>query len=97
MHAGKMPNGSGVPDDASNAASLAIIASRPCPSNRCIGNSGATSALIFSMEMLSADFLKTAQLLRRHYPALEIVVPLVNARRRECGVARNHRLTPMPI
>ncbi len=35
------------------------------------------------VEMLSADFLKTAQLLRRHYPALEIVVPLVNARRRE--------------
>jgi len=35
------------------------------------------------VEMLSGDFLKTAQLLRRHYPALEIVVPLVNARRRE--------------
>ncbi|AMG57583.1 lipid-A-disaccharide synthase [Pantoea vagans] len=35
------------------------------------------------VEMLSADFLKTAQLLRRHYPALKIVVPLVNARRRE--------------
>lgn len=35
------------------------------------------------VEMLSADFLKTAELLRRHYPALEIVVPLVNARRRE--------------
>ncbi|MGD9423732.1 lipid-A-disaccharide synthase [Pantoea sp. NSTU24] len=35
------------------------------------------------VEMLSADFLKTARLLRRHYPALEIVVPLVNARRRE--------------
>jgi lipid A disaccharide synthetase len=30
-----------------------------------------------------ASALKTAQLLRRHYPALEIVVPLVNARRRE--------------
>lgn len=35
------------------------------------------------VDMLSADFLKTARLLRRHYPALEIVVPLVNARRRE--------------
>ncbi|WP_337013072.1 lipid-A-disaccharide synthase [Pantoea sp. AS142] len=35
------------------------------------------------VEMLSADFLKTAQLLRRHYPTLEIVVPLVNDRRRE--------------
>lgn len=35
------------------------------------------------VEMLSADFLKTAQLLRQHYPALEVVVPLVNAKRRE--------------
>ena len=34
------------------------------------------------VEMLSADFLKTAQLLRVRYPALEIVVPLVNAKRR---------------
>lgn len=33
--------------------------------------------------MLSADFLKTAQLLRQHYPDLEVVVPLVNAKRRE--------------
>lgn len=33
--------------------------------------------------MLSADFLKTAQLLRQTYPDLEIVVPLVNAKRRE--------------
>ena len=31
------------------------------------------------VEMLSADFLKTAQLLRQTYPDLEIVVPLVNA------------------
>jgi lipid A disaccharide synthetase len=29
--------------------------------------------------MLSADFLKTAQLLRTRYPDLELVVPLVNA------------------
>lgn len=35
------------------------------------------------VEMLSSDFLKTAQLLCEHYPDLEIVVPLVNARRRE--------------
>lgn len=35
------------------------------------------------VEMLSADFLETAKLLRLHFPGLEIVVPLVNARRRE--------------
>ena len=35
------------------------------------------------VEMLSADFLRAAQLLRQCYPALEIVVPLVNAKRRE--------------
>ena len=35
------------------------------------------------VEMLSADFLRAAQLLRQRYPTLEIVVPLVNARRRE--------------
>ncbi|MBD8214940.1 lipid-A-disaccharide synthase [Erwinia persicina] len=35
------------------------------------------------VEMLSADFLRTAVLLRAKYPALEIVVPLVNPRRRE--------------
>ncbi len=35
------------------------------------------------VEMLSADFLHTAQLLSRHFPDLEILVPLVNARRRE--------------
>ncbi|WJV67985.1 lipid-A-disaccharide synthase [Pectobacteriaceae bacterium CE70] len=34
------------------------------------------------VEMLSADFLKTAQLLRQTYPELEIVVPLVNSKRR---------------
>ena len=34
------------------------------------------------VEMLSADFLRAAQLLRQCYPALEIVVPLVNAKRR---------------
>ncbi|WP_416413097.1 lipid-A-disaccharide synthase [Pantoea sp. App145] len=35
------------------------------------------------VEMLSADFLRAAQLLRQRYPTLEIVVPLVNAKRRE--------------
>ncbi|MBK0096947.1 lipid-A-disaccharide synthase [Erwinia sp. S63] len=35
------------------------------------------------VEMLSADFLRAAQLLRERYPTLEIVVPLVNAKRRE--------------
>lgn len=35
------------------------------------------------VEMLSADFVKTAQLLREHYPNLTIIVPLVNAKRRE--------------
>ncbi|MBP2169892.1 lipid-A-disaccharide synthase [Erwinia toletana] len=35
------------------------------------------------VEMLSADFLKTALLLREKWPELEIVVPLVNAKRRE--------------
>jgi lipid-A-disaccharide synthase len=35
------------------------------------------------VEMLSGDFLRTAQLLREHYPDLEVVVPLVNAKRRE--------------
>ncbi len=35
------------------------------------------------VEMLSADFLRAAQLLRERYPSLVIVVPLVNAKRRE--------------
>ncbi|RWR00442.1 lipid-A-disaccharide synthase [[Pantoea] beijingensis] len=35
------------------------------------------------VEMLSADFLRTALLLRETWPTLEIVVPLVNAKRRE--------------
>jgi len=35
------------------------------------------------VELLSADFLKTAMLLREKWPQLEIVVPLVNAQRRE--------------
>ncbi|MTD40943.1 lipid-A-disaccharide synthase [Erwinia sp. CPCC 100877] len=35
------------------------------------------------VEMLSADFLKTAQLLRSRFPDLEVLVPLVNSKRRE--------------
>lgn len=35
------------------------------------------------VEMLSADFLNTAQILRERWPELEVVVPLVNAKRRE--------------
>nr|WP_024965663.1 lipid-A-disaccharide synthase [Pantoea sp. IMH] len=35
------------------------------------------------VEMLSGDFLRTAALLRQKWPDLEIVVPLVNPRRRE--------------
>ncbi|WP_323839719.1 lipid-A-disaccharide synthase [Photorhabdus africana] len=35
------------------------------------------------VEMLSADFLKTAQLLKRNIPELHVFVPLVNAKRRE--------------
>lgn len=35
------------------------------------------------VEMLSADFLKTAQLLRARFPHLEVLVPLVNRQRRE--------------
>ena len=35
------------------------------------------------VEMLSGDFLKTAMLLRERWPDLEVVVPLVNAKRRE--------------
>lgn len=51
------------------------------PQARCLallpGSRGA------EVEMLSADFLRTAQLLRERYPELEVVVPLVNAKRRE--------------
>ncbi|WP_300002042.1 lipid-A-disaccharide synthase [uncultured Cedecea sp.] len=35
------------------------------------------------VEMLSADFLRTAQLLRKRWPALQVLVPLVNTKRRE--------------
>ncbi|SFN45958.1 lipid-A-disaccharide synthase [Xenorhabdus japonica] len=35
------------------------------------------------VDMLSADFLKTAQLLREKFPDLQVLVPLVNTKRRE--------------
>ncbi|PHM28914.1 lipid-A-disaccharide synthase [Xenorhabdus budapestensis] len=35
------------------------------------------------VEMLSTDFLRTVQLLRKHLPDLHVLVPLVNAKRRE--------------
>jgi len=35
------------------------------------------------VEMLSVDFLKTAQRLRSNYPDLQVLVPLVSAKRRE--------------
>ncbi|MBJ3813365.1 lipid-A-disaccharide synthase [Shimwellia pseudoproteus] len=35
------------------------------------------------VEMLSADFLNTVQLLRQRWPDLEVLVPLVNAKRRD--------------
>ncbi|MGK2946658.1 MAG: lipid-A-disaccharide synthase [Candidatus Malihini olakiniferum] len=35
------------------------------------------------VEMLSADFLRSAQMLRQRYPDLAVLVPLVNAKRRE--------------
>ncbi|NIG88224.1 lipid-A-disaccharide synthase [Serratia symbiotica] len=51
------------------------------PQVRCLALlPGSRSA---EVEMLSADFLKTVQRLRSHYPDLEVLVPLVNAKRRE--------------
>ncbi|MGG7670000.1 lipid-A-disaccharide synthase [Yersinia sp. J1] len=35
------------------------------------------------VEMLSADFLRTAEILRQQFPDLEVLVPLVNSKRRE--------------
>ncbi|MGM3173921.1 lipid-A-disaccharide synthase [Dickeya lacustris] len=51
------------------------------PDARCLALlPGSRSA---EVEMLSADFLATARQLRQRYPELEVLVPLVNARRRE--------------
>lgn len=64
-----------VPDRAAARQALGIAADA-----RCLALlPGSRSA---EVEMLSADFLRTALLLRQHYPDLQIVVPLVNARRR---------------
>ena len=64
------------PDKLAAREALAIA-----PHARCLallpGSRGA------EVEMLSADFLHTAQLLRVERPDLEIVVPLVNEKRRE--------------
>lgn len=64
------------PDKNAARATLGIA-----PEAKCLallpGSRGA------EVEMLSADFLRTAQLLRKRWPALEVVVPLVNAKRRE--------------
>ncbi|SLM64128.1 MULTISPECIES: lipid-A-disaccharide synthase [Dickeya] len=51
------------------------------PDARCLALlPGSRSA---EVEMLSADFLATARQLRQRYPELEVLVPLVNVRRRE--------------
>ncbi|MRT56393.1 lipid-A-disaccharide synthase [Enterobacteriaceae bacterium RIT693] len=64
------------PDKKAARAALGIA-----PDAKCLallpGSRGA------EVEMLSADFLRTAQLLRKRWPALDVVVPLVNAKRRE--------------
>lgn len=64
------------PDKNAARATLGIAPDAKClallPGSRCA-----------EVEMLSAAFLRTAQLLRKRWPALEVVVPLVNAKRRE--------------
>ncbi|EJF31425.1 lipid-A-disaccharide synthase [Enterobacter sp. Ap-916] len=64
------------PDKNAARATLGIAADAKCLA-LLPGSRGA------EVEMLSADFLRTAQLLRKRWPALEVVVPLVNAKRRE--------------
>ena len=46
------------------------------------------------VSMLSGDFLKTAQLLRQALPGLQIVVPLVNAKRRAEFEAIKQEIAP---
>lgn len=46
------------------------------------------------VEMLSADFLKTAQILNNHFTNLHIVVPLVNQKRREQFEAIQQQVAP---
>ncbi|AMG66949.1 lipid-A-disaccharide synthase [Providencia stuartii] len=46
------------------------------------------------VEMLSADFLKTAKILQQHFTDLHIVVPLVNQKRREQFEAIRQQIAP---
>ncbi|NDL65564.1 lipid-A-disaccharide synthase [Acerihabitans arboris] len=75
------------PDKAAARQHLGIA-----PDARCLallpGSRGA------EVEMLSADFLNTALLLSAQYPGLDIVVPLVNARRRAQFGAIKDRVAP---
>ncbi|WP_291971736.1 lipid-A-disaccharide synthase [Candidatus Symbiopectobacterium sp.] len=64
------------PDKLAARAHLGISPERHCLS-LLPGSRGA------EVEMLSADFLRSAQLLRQRYPDLAVLVPLVNATRRE--------------
>ncbi|MBN3067798.1 lipid-A-disaccharide synthase [Pectobacterium brasiliense] len=64
------------PDKLAARATLGIAQDVPCLA-LLPGSRGA------EVEMLSEDFLNTAVLLRQHFPDLEIVVPLVNSKRRE--------------
>lgn len=63
------------PDKQAARAYLGIAADAPClallPGSRAA-----------EVGMLSADFLQTIILLRQHFPQLEVLVPLVNAKRR---------------
>lgn len=64
------------PDKLAARAQLGIAPERHCLA-LLPGSRGA------EVEMLSADFLRSAQLLRQRYPDLAVLVPLVNAKRRE--------------
>ncbi|KHT06993.1 lipid-A-disaccharide synthase [Pectobacterium brasiliense] len=64
------------PDKLAARATLGIALDVPCLA-LLPGSRGA------EVEMLSEEFLNTAVLLRQHFPDLEIVVPLVNSKRRE--------------
>lgn len=63
------------PDRAAAKAALGLAAEARCLA-LLPGSRGA------EVEMLSADFLRAAQLLKQRYPELEILVPLVNGKRR---------------
>lgn len=64
------------PDKLAARAHLGIAPERHCLA-LLPGSRGA------EVEMLSADFLRSAQRLRQRYPDLAVLVPLVNAKRRE--------------